>query len=131
MEQVIQLKTMRDEALARLQLNPDFKLVNSLDALIKDLESVLAPQETVAVAVAVAENVNAEEKISDEQVQTASPQSDTESAPDVSIDDDEQNDDVSGAIEALEAELSQGSEDKLPTGTDADQTDSQPGAMVN
>ena len=40
MEQINQLKTMRDEALLRLRSNPDFKLVNSLEALIEDLEKV-------------------------------------------------------------------------------------------
>ncbi len=43
MDQIEQLKIMRDEALARLQANPDFKLVNSLDSLITDLETVLGP----------------------------------------------------------------------------------------
>ncbi len=129
MEQVIQLKTMRDEALARLQLNPDFKLVNSLDALIKDLETVLAPQETATDI--VEDKASMDEFTSNEEVQTASSQLEAESAPDISIEDDEQNDDVTGAIEALEAELSQDGEDKLPAGADRDQADSQPGAMVN
>jgi len=120
---------MRDEALARLQLNPDFKLVNSLDALIKDLETVLAPQETATDI--VEDKASMDEFTSNEEVQTASSQLEAESAPDISIEDDEQNDDVTGAIEALEAELSQDGEDKLPAGADRDQADSQPGAMVN
>jgi len=48
MEQIEQLKTMRDAALERLQANPDYKLVTSLDALIVDLEASFAPAEVVA-----------------------------------------------------------------------------------
>ena len=38
MEAITQLKTLRDEALHRLQGNPDYKLLTSLDGLITDLE---------------------------------------------------------------------------------------------
>ena len=55
MEQIEQLKTMRDEALARLQLNPDYKLVTSLDALISDLEASFAPAKAEAVEAAIAD----------------------------------------------------------------------------
>lgn len=48
MEQIDQLKTMRDEALERLETNPDFKLLTSLDALIVELEAVLAPADTAS-----------------------------------------------------------------------------------
>jgi len=48
MEQIEQLKTMRAAALERLAKNPDYKLVNSLDALIVDLESAFGPIEEVA-----------------------------------------------------------------------------------
>lgn len=41
MEQVNQLRTMRDEALTRLQTNPDYRLLTSLDQLIVDLETVM------------------------------------------------------------------------------------------
>lgn len=62
MEQIIQLKTMRDAALARLQVNPDFKLVNSLDALIQDLEAVAI---TVDDAVVMPEVVSEPELVAD------------------------------------------------------------------
>lgn len=39
MDQVTQLIEIRDAALQRLQNNPDFKLVNSLDSLIRDLQA--------------------------------------------------------------------------------------------
>lgn len=42
MEQISQLKTMRDDALHRLESNPDFRLVTSLDKLIVELEDVVA-----------------------------------------------------------------------------------------
>ncbi len=38
MEQIAQLKAMRDAARARLQVLPDWKLMTSLDALIPELE---------------------------------------------------------------------------------------------
>ena len=44
MQQIEQLKLMRDEALQRLRSNPDYKLANSLDALIQDLEAFVAPK---------------------------------------------------------------------------------------
>jgi len=43
MEQISQLKTMRDDALIRLQANPDYRLLTSLDQLIVDLETVVEP----------------------------------------------------------------------------------------
>jgi hypothetical protein len=42
MEQIKQLKSMRDAAQDRLQANPDFKLKNSLDSLIDDLEAFMS-----------------------------------------------------------------------------------------
>jgi hypothetical protein len=42
MQEVTQLKTIRDEALARLKNNPDYKLMTSLDSLIIELEGVSA-----------------------------------------------------------------------------------------
>lgn len=42
MEHIKQLKTIRDEALGRLQTNPDYKLLTSLDTLIIELEGVTA-----------------------------------------------------------------------------------------
>ena len=42
MEHIKQLKTIRDEALSRLQTNPDYKLLTSLDSLIIELEGVTA-----------------------------------------------------------------------------------------
>jgi hypothetical protein len=56
MEQIGQLKAMRDAARARIEATPDWRLVTSLDTLIGELEAVVAaaktPQpvrETVAV----------------------------------------------------------------------------------
>ena len=43
MEQIKQLRTMRDDALIRLQANPDYRLLTSLDQLIVDLETVVDP----------------------------------------------------------------------------------------
>ena len=43
MEQISQLRTMRDDALIRLQANPDYRLLTSLDQLIVDLETVVEP----------------------------------------------------------------------------------------
>jgi len=42
MEQIKQLKTIRDDALGRLHNNPDYKLLTSLDTLIIELEGVTA-----------------------------------------------------------------------------------------
>lgn len=42
MEQINQLKTMRDDAFIRLQSIPDYKLLTSLDSLIIELEGVSA-----------------------------------------------------------------------------------------
>lgn len=50
MEQIKQLIEMRDAALARLQSNPDYKLVTSLDALISDLEGVATEMSAAPVA---------------------------------------------------------------------------------
>ena len=111
MEQIIQLKTMRDEALVRLQNNPDYKLVNSLDALIQDLETVLLPAvQTSSVEL---------DGVAAEDIQTSAAETDTASA-DEGISEEraeineqieelasESPDDASSAIEALEAELSQ------------------------
>ena len=52
MEQIKQLKQMRDEAFARLQTNPDYKLLTSLDDLIVDLEGVTAIAELAEKSVA-------------------------------------------------------------------------------
>ena len=40
MEAIEQLKTLRNDALQRLQGNPDYKVLTSLDNLLSDLESV-------------------------------------------------------------------------------------------
>ncbi len=53
MEQIDQLKSMRDAAQVRLQANPDFKLKNSLDALIDDLEAFIAADGASTVESAV------------------------------------------------------------------------------
>ncbi len=42
MEHIKQLKTIRDDALTRLQSNADYKLLTSLDSLIIELEGVTA-----------------------------------------------------------------------------------------
>ena len=99
MEQIKQLQAMRDSALERLQSSPDFRLVNSLDVLIKDLEAVItapAPvvepdQEPFEMALVEEAPVDFEEETANEEIAS------------VAID---QPDDAASAIEALEAELS-------------------------
>lgn len=53
MEQVQQLKKMRDEAMARLQFNPDYKLLVSLDRLIREMEQLVASTNKVASSASV------------------------------------------------------------------------------
>lgn len=120
MEQIIQLKTMRDEALVRLQNNPDYKLVNSLDALIQDLESVLLPtvgassslvsDETTSADAQSSAEENSEESIV--EIETAGIDDDTsedyseinEQLEELAV---SSQGEASSAIDALEAELSQ------------------------
>lgn len=45
MEQIKQLRQMRDEAQARIEALPDYRLVTSLDALIADLEEAFGSDE--------------------------------------------------------------------------------------
>lgn len=52
MEHIKQLKSIRDEALFRLQANPDYKLLTSLDSLIVELEGVTAIAELAEKSVA-------------------------------------------------------------------------------
>ena len=42
MDEVKQLKTIRDDALLRLHANPDYKLFVALDTLITELEEIIA-----------------------------------------------------------------------------------------
>lgn len=46
MEQIGQLKAMRDAARARIEATPDWRLVTSLDTLIGELEAVVAAART-------------------------------------------------------------------------------------
>jgi hypothetical protein len=50
MEQIEQLKAMRDAAKARLEATPDFRLMTSLAALIDDLEVAFSGQPTATAA---------------------------------------------------------------------------------
>ena len=118
MEQIAQLKTMRDDALERLQINPDFKLVNSLDALISDLESVLAP---VEVSLSQESEVAEDDLTTDETAIDISEDDGAPADPSLQSDDEveieiseisaevaaSEPEEISSAIEALEAELSQ------------------------
>lgn len=52
MQQIRQLKAIRDEALTRLQANPDYKLLTSLDSLIVELEGVTELAELAEKSVA-------------------------------------------------------------------------------
>ncbi len=140
MEQIIQLKTMRDEALERLQNNPDFKLVNSLDALIRDLEAVLAAGESASVNTdakseaaadvpAMDKKADAGSDSSDDMVANDAPASDEgalDSGVEAEIEELASSDPeaVSSAIEALEAELSQAS-------SEHEEVVAQPGSMIN
>ncbi len=54
MEQIEQLKAMRDAARARIEALPDFRLMTSLSALIDDLEKALGPADPSADAVEAA-----------------------------------------------------------------------------
>ena len=126
MEQIVQLKAMRDAALERLQVSPDFKLVNSLDALISDLEAVMVPQETsesiapepeeeeVVQPFEMAHNENQpesetqpeyEDLNADDVMAETAAEEDSSNAEIASIALDS-NEDAKTAIEALEAELS-------------------------
>ncbi len=125
MEQIVQLRTMRDEALERLQANPDFKLVNSLDALIKDLEAVVVPVAVQAEAnTSVVDVDSAKEDVVVEDFaaeieaissETPTPEvaevhataENSELSEELSGMADSLPDDTAAAIEALEAELSQ------------------------
>lgn len=58
MEHIKQLKSIRDEALTRLQTNPDYKLLTSLDSLIVELEGVTALAELAEKSVASKNTTN-------------------------------------------------------------------------
>jgi len=134
MEQITQLKTMRDDALARLQANPDFKLANSLDALITDLESVLQPPAASGLEVETQATVddlsNADTVGEDETADISVPREENELAAvvmstgdsgpenvDVVETDGERENETVDTIDALEAELSQGEDaNMLPSG---------------
>ena len=59
MEQIEQLKVMRDAAQERLRANPDFKLKNSLDALIVDLEAFVSNEGSGVIDEAVSSDPQA------------------------------------------------------------------------
>lgn len=138
MEQIIQLKSMRDAALDRLQNNPDFKLVNSLDALIRDLETVLLPVvESVAEEpVEQIEEINTDTDsfeiaaTTDETIVTdSSDENSTDSEVEAATEDlsetaADQPDEATSAIEVLEAELSQSE-------IASEEVAAQPGSMIN
>ena len=132
MEQIEQLKAMRAEALQRLQLNPDYKLANSLEALIDDLEDFLAPaadelsepaegeedEEPDAGSFEMASLEDTGEAASDdyvveeeaaEEVEEEAAEEDDESSLNDTIPPDS---DASAALEALEAELAQAADDE-------------------
>ena len=96
MEQIKQLQDMRDAALERLQTSPDFRLVNSLDVLIKDLEAVMTPA-------AVTDQEPFEMALVDEAITDFEEETANEEIASVAI---ESPEDATSAIEALEAELS-------------------------
>ena len=50
MEQIEQLKAMRDAARARIEAMPDHRLMTSLSALIEDLESAFGGKQSPAAA---------------------------------------------------------------------------------
>ena len=60
MQQIKQLKTIRDEALSRLQTNPDYKLLTSLDSLIIELEGVTALAELAEKSITSTATIKAE-----------------------------------------------------------------------
>ena len=67
MEQIEQLKVMRDAAQDRLRANPDFKLKNSLDALIDDLEAFISSESSGVTDDAVSTDPQEELVASDEE----------------------------------------------------------------
>jgi len=144
MEQIIQLKSMRDEALERLQNNPDFKLVNSLDSLIRDLEAVLVPatesvvEETIEQPQEIETDTDSFEiAATGEEANVAISPDPVETSPDTGLSDavsadadidagtaGEPGGETVSAIEALEAELSQ-------SDVASDDVAAQPGSMIN
>lgn len=67
MEQIEQLKNMRDAAQDRLRANPDFKLKNSLDALIDDLEAFISNDDSGVTDGAVSSDPQEELVASDDE----------------------------------------------------------------
>lgn len=67
MEQIEQLKVMRDAAQERLRANPDFKLKNSLDALIDDLEAFISGESSAVSGDAVSSDPQEELVASDDE----------------------------------------------------------------
>jgi hypothetical protein len=67
MEQIKQLKVMRDAAQDRLRANPDFKLKNSLDALIDDLEAFISSEGSGVTGEAVSSDPQEELVASDDE----------------------------------------------------------------
>jgi len=99
MEQIDQLKAMRDSALERLRNNPDYKLVHSLENLIADLEATFAPIEAETPA---AEEDNSEE-IADADTATG------EDAPS-QVDEPAAESEMANAVEADSAETAETTE---------------------
>jgi len=110
MDQIEQLKVMHDEALQRLQLNLDYKLAISLDALIEDLEAFIAP---VAGDLSEPQEGEDDEESDDEPTEVTSSEDGGEADVKERADDGSLNDTIpidseaSAAIEALETELAQ------------------------
>lgn len=73
MDQVNQLKSMRDEAWVRVKATPDYKLATSLDSLISDLESALGGDAGKSSVRAKAEPSQDEPEPSQEEVVETAP----------------------------------------------------------
>lgn len=97
MDQIEQLRKMREEALQRLQANPDFKLANSLDSLIQDLEAITASAAKTPASEAVAESASeaAVEETAESEVQAVS----TATTDDASIEEEPTGAEVQTAAE--------------------------------
>ncbi len=96
MEQIEQLKIMRDAAQERLRASPDFKLKNSLDALIDDLEAFISGDESGVIVEAANSDPQEELVATDDEEEQQDEESHIEPVTDEynfgtrSYDDDEQ-----------------------------------------
>lgn len=119
MEQIRQLKEMRDSALERLQANPDFKLVNSLDQLIGDLEEVVAAAQPAEIPAFIDSNTDTDSNEEGKDTISEAANIDLEHETPTS---ESEKDDGAGLDDALMGESDLPSDEEIATlaATDAD-----------